>query len=79
MDRVESREKVQPLQSPICREIRSKKVFNLKSIPIAPGDVLDQSNWCWCRVTQQVFGPDGDKVRPEKCVNGRECYKSSFG
>jgi len=64
--------------SPMCREIRSKKVFNLESIPMQPHDVIDMSNHCWCRQTMQVFGPDGDIARPEKCVPGRACYLSHF-
>jgi len=66
------------VQSPMCREIRSKKVFTLESIPMEPHDVIDLSNHCWCRQTMQVFGPDGDIARPQKCVPGRTCYQSHF-
>ena len=65
-------------QSPMCREIRSKKVFTLDAIPMQPQDVIDLSNHCWCRQTMQVFGPDGDIARPQKCVPGRSCYRSHF-
>jgi hypothetical protein len=78
MDRLDETQTAQPLLSPICREIRSKKVFTLPSIPMKASDVLDQSNWCWCGMTQQAFGPDGDKVHPDKCAPRRQCYKSHF-
>jgi hypothetical protein len=64
--------------SPMCREIRSKKVFHLTSIPMTPDDVIDLSNHCWCRVTQQVVGPDGNRVHPTTCTSDRSCYKSHF-
>lgn len=64
--------------SPICREIRSKKLFHLTAIPTRPEDIVDASNHCWCRVTQQVIGPDGSRVRATTCNSGRECYKSYF-
>lgn len=69
---------VQPLQSAFCRELRSKKYFSLQSIPISRDDYLDASNHCWCRLTMQVVGPDGEMVHPNACRNGRSCYKSQF-
>ena len=65
-------------QSPMCRELRSKKVFTLDAIPMAHEDVIDLSNHCWCRQTMQAFGPDGDIVRPQKCGPERSCYLSHF-
>jgi hypothetical protein len=79
MDRVDETPTLEaPPLSPLCREIRSKKVFTLDRIPMADEDVIDLSNHCWCRRTMQVFGPDGDIVRPQKCGPGRECYQSHF-
>jgi len=67
------------LESPMCRDLRSKKYFNLKTMPMVPEDILDPSNHCWCRRTMQAIGPDGLLVRPEKCGSKRSCYKSQFG
>ena len=39
---------------------------------------IDGSNHCWCFMTQQVIGPDGSKVVPDRCVPGRQCYKSAL-
>ncbi len=66
------------LQSPFCGELRSKKFFMLDTYATEAGQYLDGSNHCWCFRTQQVIGPDGDKVHPEQCVPGRSCYKSAL-
>lgn len=66
------------LQSPFCAALRSKKYFRLDGLATAADDYLDGSNHCWCRVTQQVVGPDGGKARPERCAPGRECYQSAL-
>ena len=65
-------------RGPICRELRSKKYFSLTSIPLTDDDILDVSNHCWCRITQQVIGPDGALARPNKCRDGRGCFVSYF-
>lgn len=65
-------------QSPLCRELRSKKYFYLESMPLAATDILDLTNHCWCRRTMQVVGPDGDTVHPEECGPDRTCYQSQF-
>jgi hypothetical protein len=75
MDRLEHEE---VLNSPMCRELRSKKVFSLETIPMKEADILDMSGHCWCRVTMQPVGPDGEFVQPKDCVPGRGCYKSHF-
>jgi len=67
------------VQSPFCGSLRSKKFFMLDSIATKAEDYLDASNHCWCRETQQVIGPDGRQVSPERCVPGRSCYGSAFG
>ena len=66
------------LESPLCRNLRSKKFFFLESMPLTAKDMIGLDNHCWCRCTQQVVGPDGSKVRPEVCGPGRKCYESSF-
>jgi len=65
--------------SPFCRELRSKKFYTLTSIPLEADDLLDASRHCWCNITQQPAGPDGNFVQPKKCTPGRSCYKSAFG
>jgi hypothetical protein len=66
------------LQSPFCRELRSKKYYFLQQMPTEEAHLLDGSNYCWCRRTMQVIGPDGQQVRPSECAAGRACYKSLF-
>jgi hypothetical protein len=65
-------------QSAFCSSLRSKKFFLIDALPTDASEYLDASNHCWCRMTQQVFGPDGGAVHPESCVTGRDCYSSAF-
>jgi len=66
------------VQSPFCAALRSKKYFMLGGLATEASDYLDGSNRCWCRVTQQVVGPDGGKARPERCGPERACYQSAL-
>lgn len=66
------------LESPMCRNLRSKKYFFLESMPLTASDMIGLDNHSWCRCTQQVVGPDGGKARPEVCGAGRACYESHF-
>jgi hypothetical protein len=65
------------VRSLFCAAPRSKKYFMLAGLATAAEDYLDASDHCWCRVTQQVTGPDGRKARPDRCGPGRECYESA--
>jgi hypothetical protein len=65
-------------QSAFCSSLRSKKFFMADALPTEASQYLDASNHCWCRVTQQVIGPDGGTVHPDSCVAGRDCYSSAF-
>jgi len=65
-------------QSSFCGSLRSKKFFMIDELPTDASQYLDASNHCWCRMTQQVIGPDGAMVHPESCVIGRDCYSSAF-
>ncbi|HVS82015.1 MAG TPA: hypothetical protein VHE60_09800 [Pyrinomonadaceae bacterium] len=65
-------------QSAFCSSLRSKKFFMMDALPTEASQYLDASNHCWCRMTQQVIGPDGGTVHPESCVAGRSCYGSAF-
>ncbi|HME90115.1 MAG TPA: hypothetical protein VKE49_01740 [Myxococcaceae bacterium] len=67
-----------PLQSPFCGELRSKKFYLLNRPATEADDYLDESDHCWCYVTQQVIGPDGRQVDPYRCTQGRACYRSAF-
>jgi hypothetical protein len=66
------------VQSPFCGSLRSKKFFMMDELATDASQYLDASNHCWCRETQQVVGPDGDRVYPERCVPGRSCYRSAL-
>jgi hypothetical protein len=66
------------LQSAFCASLRSKKFFMIDAVPTEASHYLDGANHCWCRLTQQVIGPDGGSVYPDNCVAGRSCYSSAF-
>jgi len=66
------------VNSPFCGSLRSKKFFMMDGLATEAAQYLDSSNHCWCRETQQVVGPDGGRVRPERCVPGRSCYTSAL-
>jgi hypothetical protein len=66
------------VNSPFCGSLRSKKFFMMDVLATEAAQYLDSSNHCWCRETQQVIGPDGGRVRPERCVPGRSCYVSAL-
>lgn len=61
--------------SPYCRHLHSKKLGFRTSPPQSEEDVLDASRHCWCRLTQQVVGPDGEITRPADCGRGRSCFE----
>jgi hypothetical protein len=65
-------------QTPFCGNLRSKRFFMLDVIPTEAGQFYDPSGHCWCYHTQQVIGPDGSHVFPERCVPGRPCYRSAL-
>ena len=65
-----------PKISPFCIHLDSKKIILAENAPLTEGDVLDASNYCWCRITCQVFGPDRRQVSPEGCQKGRDCFES---
>ncbi len=66
------------VQSPFCGSLRSKKFFMFDGVATEASQYLDASNHCWCRETQQVVGPDGGRVNPNRCVPGRSCYSSAL-
>jgi hypothetical protein len=66
------------LQSPFCGSLRSKKFFMLDKVATSADQYLDASNHCWCRETQQVIGPDGGRVHPDRCGRTRSCYSSAI-
>ena len=65
-------------ESAFCSSLRSKKFFMIDALPTDASQYLDASNHCWCRMTQQVIGPDGGTVHPDSCKVGRDCYSSAF-
>jgi hypothetical protein len=66
------------VESPFCGSLRSKKFFMMDVLATEAEQYLDSSNHCWCRLTQQVVGPDGGRVQPKRCVPGRSCYSSAL-
>ncbi|MGD0542500.1 MAG: hypothetical protein ABSB33_13385 [Tepidisphaeraceae bacterium] len=75
------KDSIQPLsvlRTPFCGDLRSKKFFLSDQIATTAEDYLDASQHCWCYHTQQVVGPDGNIVMPERCVPGRSCYRSAL-
>lgn len=64
--------------APFCTDLCSKKLVFRTHPPRTAEDVLDASNHCWCRRTQQVLGPDGEHVSPDDCRAGRGCFRSVF-
>jgi len=66
------------LESPFCNSLRSKKHFMIDRLATDSSDYLDSSNHCWCRETQLVVGPDGNRVHPTRCSPGRSCYSSAI-
>jgi hypothetical protein len=68
----------QPIQSPFCGSLRSKKFFMLDRLATSPDDYLDAANHVWCYHTQEVIGPDNKRVTPENCTPGRSCYTSAI-
>jgi len=66
------------LQSPYCRELRSKKYFFLQEMPTEAHQYLDTTGVCWCSKTMQVIGPDGERALPRQCNASRPCYRSFF-
>jgi hypothetical protein len=67
-----------PIQSKFCGSLRSKKFFMFDALATSSDQYLDGSNHCWCRETQQVVGPDGGRVHPDRCGQTRSCYSSAI-
>ena len=67
-----------PIQSPFCGQLRSKKFFKLDRLATSAEDYIDAANHVWCCETQEVFGPDNNRVDPDKCGPGRSCYNSAI-
>ena len=66
-----------PVESPFCGSLRSKKFFLLDRLAAGPEDYLDAANHVWCCETQEVIGPDNARVDPDRCGPGRACYSSA--
>jgi len=70
-------ETIEPLQSPFCGSLRSKKFFMLDRLATNADEYLDATNHVWCRETQEVIGPDNRRVDAQSCCPGRSCYSSA--
>ena len=69
---------VEPMQSPFCGSLRSKKYYMLDRLATSADEYLDATNHVWCCETQEVIGPDNARVDPERCGPGRPCYTSAL-
>ena len=67
----------EPVLSPFCGSLRSKKFFLLDRLAANADDYLDAANHVWCCETQEVIGPDNARVEPDRCGPGRACYSSA--
>lgn len=67
----------EPVLSPFCGLLRSKKFFLLDRLAASADDYLDAANHVWCCETQEVIGPDNGRVDPDRCGPGRACYNSA--
>src|SRR6185369_3568287 len=56
---------VEPVQSPFCGSLRSKKYYMLDRLATSADEYLDATNHVWCCETQEVIGPDNARVDPE--------------
>jgi hypothetical protein len=68
----------EPIQSAFCGSLRSKKFFMMDKLATTAEDYLDSANHCWCKETQEVIGPDNQRVHPDNCIPGRSCYVSAI-
>ena len=66
------------LETPFCGRLRSKKFFKLDRLATSAEDYIDGANHVWCFETQEVIGPDNERVDPECCTPGRSCYSSAI-
>jgi hypothetical protein len=64
------------LAGPLCRHLRSKKSYTLAAPARSSADVLDGSGHCWCGKTMLPLGPDDDRVDPDNCRAGRNCFET---
>ena len=65
-------------ESPFCGSLRSKKFFMTGGLATDASHYLDSTEHCWCRETQLVVGPDGNRATPSRCTPGRSCYSSAL-
>ena len=78
MDETEVSPLATELETPFCDRLRSKKFFKLDRLATSAEDYIDGANHVWCFETQEVIGPDNERVDPERCTPGRSCYSSAI-
>lgn len=68
----------QPVTEPPCIYLRSKAMFMTGEMnnPAHPDEA--GSHYCWCNLTQHVFGPDAEFVDRPDCVEGRPCFRKTY-
>jgi hypothetical protein len=60
-----------------CKYLRAKNPYGLLEGGENPWLLPFESNTiCWCVKSSNAAGPDNDLVHPDKCVEGRTCFKA---
>ncbi|MDP6761525.1 MAG: hypothetical protein QF903_12340 [Planctomycetota bacterium] len=65
--------------SPFCSELRTKKLVFATRPPRSAEELMDASGHCWCGLTMQTLGPDGEVVDPQDCRAPRACNRPYLG
>ena len=71
-------DETKPVREPACIHLRSKAMYTTGDTrnPNHPDEVGSQ--YCWCKLTQHVIGPDKKDVERATCIVGRNCYREVY-
>jgi hypothetical protein len=67
-----------PLASPFCADLRSKRYYFLSGPARERADIVDASNDTWCARTALRLGPDDERVDADDCQRGRACFRATL-
>ena len=67
----------------VCRRLRTKTAFGAliadSSMEPAPWQTgFSTTAVYWCLATMEGTGPDDRLAHPQRCCEGRECFRSPF-
>ena len=67
----------EPVTEPACIHLRSKAMYVTGDLrnPEHPDEAGSQ--YCWCNLTQHIFGPDKEEVDRPTCTPGRGCFRAT--